>query len=60
MDYVFNLPDSSYKTMVFYASGQWNKPIGINMIEITAIGAGGGGAGGATRASGAAGAGGGT
>ena len=46
----YNLPDTSYRTQVFYQSGQWIKPQGITMIYITAIGAGSGGGGGVSAA----------
>ena len=48
----YNLPDTSYRTQVFYQSGQWIKPQGISMVYITLIGAGSGGGGGPTSASG--------
>ncbi len=46
----YNLPDTSYRTQIFYQSGQWIKPQGITMIYITAIGGGSGGGGGVSAA----------
>ena len=56
---LFDLPNTSYKTQVFYSSGTWVKPRGISIIEIVAIGAGGGGGGGLSKTSTLVGAGGG-
>lgn len=51
MSYVYNLANINYKTSVFYSSGSWTIPQGINTISILAIGAGGGGGGGVTNTS---------
>ena len=45
----YNLTNKSDNTTYFYSSGIWNKPAGITMINIIAIGAGGGGGGGCQR-----------
>ncbi len=50
---LFNLADTQYKTQIFYQSGYWEKPRGINGVFITCFGAGGGGGGGTPGASGA-------
>lgn len=55
----FNLPDTSFRTQVFYQNGTWNKPQGITMVYVTLIGGGSGGGGGQSTASGVAGGGGG-
>lgn len=55
----YNLPDTSYRTQIFYNNGFWVKPQGITMIYITCISGGGGGGGGQTSALGVAGTGGG-
>jgi hypothetical protein len=55
----YNLPDTSFRTQVFYQSGNWIKPQGISMVYVTLIGGGGGGGGGQSTASGVAGNGGG-
>jgi len=55
----YNLPDTSFRTQVFYQSGNWIKPQGITMVYVTLIGGGGGGAGGQSTESGVAGNGGG-
>jgi len=47
---LFNLSDTSYKTQIFYSSGNWVKPRGCNAVTIIAIGAGGGGGGGIGKA----------
>jgi hypothetical protein len=49
---LYNLTNNDYRTQFFYRSGVWQKPKGISMVYIHAIGAGGGGAGGASGASG--------
>ncbi len=40
---LYNLADKSQLQQVFYASGNWVKPRGVNMVEILCVGAGGGG-----------------
>ena len=39
----FNLPNTEFKTQVFYKTEFWVKPRGITMVSIITIGAGGGG-----------------
>jgi hypothetical protein len=51
----YNLPDTSFRTQVFYQNGNWIKPQGITMVYVTLIGGGGGGGGGQSTASGVAG-----
>jgi len=55
---LFDLPNTDYRTQIFYTSGVWRKPPGISMVFMTCLGAGGAGGGGFTRALGGAGAGG--
>jgi hypothetical protein len=50
----YNLPDTSYRTQIFYQNGQWIKPQGISLVYITLIGAGSGGGGGTSAALGVA------
>lgn len=38
----YNLPDTSFRTQVFYQSGNWIKPQGITMVYVTLIGGGAG------------------
>jgi hypothetical protein len=59
MDFIYGLADNRQRTQIFYASGQYNIPKGVNMVQIIAIGAGGGGGAGQTRTSGSQGFGGG-
>jgi hypothetical protein len=50
----YNLPDTSFRTQVFYQSGTWIKPQGIIMVYVTLIGGGSGGGGGTSAALGVA------
>jgi len=56
---LYNLADKSQLQQVFYASGNWVKPRGVNMVEILCVGAGGGGGRGVSKPTGSAGGGGG-
>jgi len=56
---LFNLADTSYKTQIFYSSGNWVKPRGCSAVTIITIGAGGGGGGGIGKTGGVNGSGGG-
>lgn len=49
---IFNLPDKSLNTQVFYKSTYWNIPKGVNMIFIFAAGGGNGGNGGSNSPTG--------
>lgn len=43
---LFDLANISYKSQIFYSTSVWNKPNGISMVFMIAIGGGGGGGGG--------------
>ena len=45
---LFNISSNQGLTQVFYNSGYWNKPRGVHMAHIIAIGGGGGGNGGSS------------